>query len=184
MPLASTANFLRKSGWRPGLPLGLRGQLPDGYPGARGRKARQPLRTGPRWASGASTDGRCRAGTRPACCCRPGRRGPAFLVTKNFDALYSYNAAESYASPSRVLSDRLRGAARHRTPWPTDDPRCRASSGSELQALLAQRGYDVGEPDGRIGQKTRDAIKVVEQQIGIHPTGRPGGKVLQALRGR
>ncbi|HKH34656.1 MAG TPA: peptidoglycan-binding domain-containing protein, partial [Beijerinckiaceae bacterium] len=46
------------------------------------------------------------------------------------------------------------------------------------------RGYDVGEPDGRIGQKTRDAIKAIEQQVGIRPTGRPGGKVLAALRGR
>ena len=48
--------------------------------------------------------------------------------------------------------------------------------------LLASRGYDVGEPDGRIGQKTRDAIKDVERRIGMEPTGRPGGKVLGALR--
>ena len=49
-------------------------------------------------------------------------------------------------------------------------------------ALLARRGYDVGEPDGRIGQKTRDAIKDVEAKLGMRPTGRPGGRVLAALR--
>jgi peptidoglycan hydrolase-like protein with peptidoglycan-binding domain len=53
-----------------------------------------------------------------------------------------------------------------------------------LQERLAARGFDVGEPDGRVGQKTRDAVKSVEAQIGMPPTGRPGGKVLQALRGR
>ncbi|MBE7201472.1 MAG: peptidoglycan-binding protein, partial [Parafilimonas terrae] len=45
------------------------------------------------------------------------------------------------------------------------------------------RGYDVGEPDGKVGQKTRDAIKDVERRLGMTPTGRPGGKVLEALRG-
>ena len=106
-------------------------------------------------------------------------------MTKNFDALYSYNAAESYGLAIAVLSDRLRGAAGH--PGARGRPttrRCRARERRELQQLLAARGYDVGEPDGKVGQKTRDAIKAVESQIGMRPTGRPGGKVLQALRGR
>ncbi|WP_163363895.1 peptidoglycan-binding domain-containing protein, partial [Enterobacter cloacae] len=41
---------------------------------------------------------------------------------------------------------------------------------------------DVGEPDGRVGSKTREAIKDVERKLGMPPTGRPGGKVLEALR--
>ena len=53
----------------------------------------------------------------------------------------------------------------------------------ELQKLLTARGYDVGQPDGKIGQKTRDAIKDIERRIGIEQRGRPGGKVLEALRG-
>ena len=39
-------------------------------------------------------------------------------------------------------------------------------------------------PVGKIGQKTRDAIKQIEGQLGMRQTGRPGGKVLQALKGR
>ena len=53
----------------------------------------------------------------------------------------------------------------------------------DLQARLTARGYDVGEPDGKVGQKTRDAIKDVERRLGMTPTGRAGGKVLEALRG-
>ena len=52
----------------------------------------------------------------------------------------------------------------------------------ELQRRLTAQGYDVGEPDGKIGSKTREAIKSVEQQLGMRPTGRAGGKVLNALR--
>ena len=39
-----------------------------------------------------------------------GAGGPAFIVFRNYDAIYSYNAAESYAIAIAHLSDRLRGA--------------------------------------------------------------------------
>ncbi|HZY21894.1 MAG TPA: peptidoglycan-binding protein, partial [Beijerinckiaceae bacterium] len=108
----------------------------------------------------------------------------AFLVTKNFDALYSYNAAESYGLAIAVLSDRMRGAGPFVQSWPRDERVLSRAERYELQQLLAARGYDVGEPDGKVGQKTRDAIKTIESQIGMRQTGRPGGKVLQALKGR
>lgn len=51
-----------------------------------------------------------------------GPQGPGFLVFRNFDAIYSYNQAESYALAISHLPDRLAGHPRLRTPWPTDDP--------------------------------------------------------------
>jgi peptidoglycan hydrolase-like protein with peptidoglycan-binding domain len=108
--------------------------------------------------------------------------GPAFVVTRNFDALYSYNAAESYGLAIAILGDRLRGGPGIQAPWPTDDPPLSRAERRELQTLLTARGFDVGEPDGRVGQKTRDAIKQIEARLGMQPTGRPGGKVLDALR--
>jgi lytic murein transglycosylase len=182
--LGSTANFLKKAGWNSGLPWGYEVRLPRGYGGPSGRKDKRPVSA---WAAADLTrvDGRALSGEYAAGLLMPaGANGPAFLVTKNFDALYSYNAAESYGLAIAILSDRLRGGAGIQTPWPTDDPPLSRAERRELQRLLAARGYDVGEPDGRIGQKTRDAIKAIEQQVGIRPTGRPGGKVLAALRGR
>ena len=41
--LASTANYFRKSGWRPGLPWGFEVRLPPGYSGPSGRKAKQSM---------------------------------------------------------------------------------------------------------------------------------------------
>jgi hypothetical protein len=139
------------------------------------------------WASAGvrRIDGRPLSGDYAAGLLLPaGKNGPAFLVTKNFDALYSYNAAESYGLAIAILGDRMRGGPGVQAPWPTDDPPLSRTERRELQQLLTRRGYDVGEPDGKIGQKTRDAIKAIEQQIGMTPTGRPGGKVLAALRGR
>ena len=53
-----------------------------------------------------------------------------------------------------------------------------------MQRLLAARGYDVGEPDGAIGAKTRAAISDIQGKIGLAQNGRPSKKVLDALKGR
>jgi lytic murein transglycosylase len=180
--VGSTANFLKKAGWNSSLPWGFEVRIPQGYGGPSGRKTKRPVSS---WSALgiARIDGRPLSGDYPAGLLLPaGPNGPAFLVTKNFDALYSYNAAESYGLAIAVLSDRLRGLPGIRTAWPTDDPPLSRAERREMQRLLASRGYDVGEPDGRVGQKTRDAIKDVERRLGLAPTGRPGGKVLQALK--
>ena len=181
--LGSTANFLAKAGWVKGLPWGYEVRVPSGFDAAHaGRKAKRPVAS---WASMGVTriDGRPLSGDHPAAIIMPaGRDGPAFLVTKNFDAIFSYNGAESYALAIATLGDRLRGQPGIRTPWPTDDAGLSRAERRELQQRLARRGYDVGEPDGKIGQKTRDAIKEVERAIGVPATGRPGGRVLDALR--
>src|SRR5215204_3817028 len=182
--LGSTANFLRKAGWISGVPWGYEVQVPSGYGGTSGRGNKRPLSA---WAAAGITriDGRPLSGDYNAGLLLPaGANGPAFLVTRNFDALYSYNAAESYGLAIAILSERLRGNPGIRTAWPTDDPPLSRAERRELQRLLAARGYDVGEPDGKIGQKTRDAVKEIEKAMGMPLRGRPGGKVLAALRGR
>ena len=111
--LASTAHYLSKSGWRSGLPWGFEVKLPPGYSGPSGRKARQSMSF---WSAKGLTriDGRPLGGGDAALLLPAGRDGPAFLVTRNFDAVYSYNAAESYTLAACVLSDKLAGGLRHR----------------------------------------------------------------------
>jgi hypothetical protein len=85
-----------------------------------------------------------------------GREGPAFLVTRNFDVVYTYNAAESYTLAACVFSDRLGGGRGIVTPWPTDDLLLSRSGRKELQVLLQRRGYDIGgDPDGHVGTKSK-----------------------------
>jgi lytic murein transglycosylase len=180
--LHSTANFMAKAGWQTGNTWGYEVEVPEGYSGPSGRTSKHPVgfwaARGLKKVSGGALNGSGNAGLlMPA-----GRDGPAFLVFKNYDCAYSYNGADSYALAISMLSDRLKGRPGIQTAWPTDDPPLSRAERRVLQQKLAARGYDVGEPDGRVGQKTRDAIKEVERQIGMKPTGRPGGKVLQALR--
>ena len=182
--LGSTANYLRKSGWRPGGRWGFEVRLPDGYSGPAGRTNRQPMSS---WASRGITrlDGGGLGDGNAALLLPAGRNGPAFLVTKNFDAIYAYNAAESYALAIAVLSDQLRGRPGIQTPWPTDDPGLSRAERRELQTLLAAKGYDIGESaDGVIGTKSKEAIADFQSRAGLPRNGRASLKVLNALRGR
>ncbi len=181
--LGSTANFLHKSGFVHGLGWGFEVSLPERYSGPTGRRNRQPMSS---WAARGITrlDGSGLGEGSAALLLPAGRNGPAFLVTRNFDAIYSYNAAESYALAICILSDRLRGRPGIQTPWPTDDPGLSRAERRELQTLLIRRGYDLGEPDGVIGTKTKEAISEIESSVGMKRTGRAGLKVLNALRGK
>ena len=53
----------------------------------------------------------------------------------------------------------------------------------ELQTLLAARGHDIGEIDGMIGARSREAIKAEQARLGFEADGRAGRKILEALRG-
>lgn len=183
--LASTANFLDKAGWQSGQPWGFEVKLPAGFSlSGEGRRTKRPLSE---WAARGVRRGDgspLPAGTGPAGLLAPaGPQGPAFLVFRNFDALYSYNAAESYGLAIAHLSDRLRGGGAFSTPWPTDDPGLSRAERRELQGLLIQRGHDIGEVDGMLGERSRVAIRAEQQRLGHEATGRGGQKVLRALRG-
>ncbi len=180
--LASTANYLHKSGWRTGLPWGFEVKLPPGYSGPSGRKARQSMSF---WAAKGLTriDGRPPGAGDAALILPAGTEGPAFLVTRNFDAVYSYNPSEAYALAACVMADRLAGGPGVVAPWPTDDPLLPREGRKEVQVLLAQRGYDVGgPPDGDIGTKSRAAIADFQQKNGLEVNGRASVKVLAALK--
>lgn len=182
--LASTANFLKRAGWRSDLPWGFEVRLPRGMDTSdAGRRNKQPMAEwaarGVRRADGSALP----AGGAPAGLMLPaGREGPAFLVTRNFDALYSYNAAESYGLAIAHLSDRLRGAGSFVTAWPTDDPGLSRAERRELQQLLIERGHDIGAADGMIGARTREALKQEQLRLGLTADGRAGQRALVALR--
>ncbi|WP_449284049.1 lytic murein transglycosylase [Luteimonas yanweni] len=185
--LGSTANYLKRSGWRTGEPWGYEVQLPQGFNAAQaGRTNRKPLsewvKQGVRQVDGSAVGG-VAADARAAVILPAGAKGPAFLVFKNFDAIYSYNAAESYALAIAHLADRLRGGGGFATAWPTDDPGIGRAERRELQELLLARGHAIGEADGMVGTLTRRAIAVEQERLGFTPAdGRAGLRILTALR--
>ena len=183
--LASTANYLKRAGWTMGEPWGVEVRLPKGYAGPSGRKDRQPLQS---WLDrgikpiGKNPIAGVTASTPAALLLPAGTDGPAFLVFKNFNVVFSYNAAESYALSILHLSDRMQGSGVFVTPWPTDDAGISRAERREVQQRLLDKGFDIGEVDGMIGSKTREAIKQFQARSGLPADGRAGQRVLNALR--
>lgn len=182
--LASTANYLARSNWLSGEPWGFEVKLPAGLDASNaGRRNKQTMgewaKRGVRKVDGSALPtGNTSAGLLlPA-----GPNGPAFLVTRNFDAIFSYNAAESYALAIAHLADRIGGGSTFVTPWPTDDPGLSRAERREVQELLIARGHDIGAVDGIIGTNTRRVIQSIQPELGLEADGRAGKKLLEALR--
>ena len=186
--LASTANFLKKRGWQTGQPWGFEVTIPaDMSISGESRRNKKSLSS---WvdrglvrADGSPIIQGGLSGSSQAGLMSPaGSSGPMFLVFKNFDAIYSYNAAESYALAIAHLSDRLQGKPVFSKTWPTADAGTSRAERREIQYFLIKRGYDIGDADGLIGDKTRKAIIQEQNRLGLNPTGRAGQQILRAFR--
>ena len=186
--LASTANFLKKRGWQTGMPWGFEVRIPDDMSiGGESRRNKKSLSS---WMSrgvvradgSALIQGNLSSSSAAGLMAPAGANGPVFLVFKNFDAIYSYNAAESYALAIAHLSDRLQGSGGFSKAWPTDDAGTSRAERREIQQFLLNKGYDIGSVDGLIGDKSRQAIRQEQIRLGLSPTGRAGQQILAAFR--
>ena len=72
------------------------------------------------------------------------------------------------------------------SPTSRDNSRCVLTRAEryELQQLLAQQGYDIGEPDGRLGPRSRNALRAFQTAVGAVPDGFASATILDRLRAR
>ncbi len=119
-----------------GCPGDTRSSCRSGYSGPSGRKNRHPPSF---WAAKGlkRVDGSAPTGADVGLLLPAGAGGPAFLVTRNFDALYTYNAAEIYALAIGHLADRITGGGPLAGAWPTDDPGLSRIERREVQTQTA-----------------------------------------------
>ena len=182
--LASTANYLKKRGWKKGIPWGWEVTLPSRFNYRMAGK--DGMRSVADWAKlGVRPADRGNfgvAGAQARLLLPVGRHGPAFLVTDNFDAILAYNRSNSYALAVAHLADRLRGKGPFVAQWPRDMKLLTHSDNKELQRLLSERGFDTGGTTGNIGPRTRSAISRYQHRIGETPDGYADARLLERLR--
>jgi hypothetical protein len=182
--VASTANNLRMDGWVSGQNWGYEVALPQNFnylfaDSSRQMTVQQWQSLGVRRAEGTPFP---RAYDRADLLLPAGVRGPALLMLHNFSVIMKYNPAEAYALAIGHLADRLRGGGRFVHHWPRDERVLTQQERYQMQQLLAQRGYKIGEPDGFIGPQTRLAIRDFQESVGEIPDGFASSEVLNRLR--
>lgn len=182
--LASTANYLRRFGWQTGKTWGYEVTLPNGYDytisGLGKRKTlAQWARLGIKRPNGY---GFPRPSDQAELLLPAGARGPAFLVLKNFRTLMRYNVSVSYVLAVGHLGDRLLGYGPFHRPWPKEDRLLKYVEQKEIQSLLIQKGYKIGKVDGKMGGRTKSALRDFQRRKGLPADGHPSYAVLEHLR--
>jgi membrane-bound lytic murein transglycosylase B len=181
--LASTANYLKVHGWRPGETWGYEVKLPAGFNAAQGKSmGAVPLA---QWSKLGVTRANGRAFPRPADQGRlimpSGPSGPALLVLPNFRVIKRYNNSDNYALAVGYLADRIRGGEAWTTPFPIDQLLSEAER-MEMQRLLKARGYPISKIDGQLGAETRAAIHAFQIKTNTAADGQPTPDVLDRLK--
>ncbi|HET9714551.1 MAG TPA: lytic murein transglycosylase [Pseudolabrys sp.] len=184
--IASTANNLKKDGWNTGQTWGYEVVVPATFnfllaDRTRTMSIREWERHGIKRPSGQPFP---RPDDHAFLLLPAGVQGPGFLMLENFGVIMKYNPAEAYALAIGHLADRLRGGGPLVQNWPRYERVLSRTERLELQELLARHGYDVGEPDGQVGIRTRAAIREFQAKIGRVPDGFASAAVLNQLRAR
>jgi lytic murein transglycosylase len=183
--IASTANNLKKDGWATGQTWGYEAVVPERFNFMLADRAR--VMTMQEWMrAGISRPGGKafpRLDDRAYLLMPAGAQGPGFLMLQNFRVIMKYNPSEAYALAIGYLADRLRGGEPFVQPWPRYERVLSRDERLELQQQLADRGFDVGTPDGQLGGRTRAALRQFQARIGLVPDGFASAAILERLRG-
>jgi lytic murein transglycosylase len=182
--VASSANYIRASGWQRGEPWLEEVRLPERLPWEQaGLTIRLPRAQWANWGVTRADGEPLPADDLPASLhLLMGRNGPAFLVYPNFDVYTEWNRSWNYATTAAYLATRIAGApplSPGRAPVEVLD----AAAIREMQQLLMRRGFgDVGIADGRLGIATRAAIRQAQLRYGLPADTYPSMELLERLR--
>ena len=101
------------------------------------------------------------------------RRLPCSLATRSSLSLHWYRVSRlmrlAFVLVTVALSSALPVQSQER------------SAARTVQQVLVQRGYAIGAVDGLWGPRSLAALKDLQTQLGIEPTGQPDATTLEAL---
>ncbi|MEM9846038.1 MAG: lytic murein transglycosylase [Pseudomonadota bacterium] len=179
--LASTAAYLKRFGWRKGMPWGVEVRVPRGA--SFGDTKRMPSDWAARGVVG--IDGRPVPNHGSARIFQPaGPNGASFMLFANFDVIKRYNNSDFYALGVGHLSDRIGGGSPIQASWPRGYTPVSFEQRKEIQRLLKRKGYPLEKIDGIIGPNSRKSIAAYQRSVGMTPDGNASAEVLKKLRGR
>lgn len=181
---ASSANFLRSVGWRPGEEWGEEVILPDGFDyaladGSTDRTLSEWNRLGVRRANGERLPESEFSGP---ILLPGGHRAPAFLLYPNFKIIKRWNNSNLYAIAIGHLADRIVGRGPFVKSRPPGEEPLRRDEVEEIQRRLVMLGFDAGEPDGIVGPMTRSAARDFQRSVGMPADGHADTVLLERLR--
>lgn len=184
--LASAENYLTELGWKKDEPWGVRVQLPWDF--ELKDAVRKNYKTVAEWKqAGVKTY----AGNalpfaddlKAAVMLPDGYKGPAYLVTSNFNRIMIWNHSDNYALAVAILADY---AAHPEKKWVPMTASQQYTMNSE-EILQIQKFYNRYfkkniKEDGRLGSQTRAAVKALQKAAKLPQDGYPDYRLLQKVQ--
>ena len=183
--IGSTANFIKDLGWRAGEPWIEEVRVTKELAWDQADlEIEHPRSQWAQWGVQSVTGKLPADGLKASLMLPMGRNGPAFLAYPNFRIYTKWNNSLTYATTAAHLAARMNGAPAMSRGHGQPIASLSYEQVKELQIILARRGFDVGEADGKIGAGTRKAVKAMQLKYGQPPDSYPTPELLAALRGR
>ena len=176
--LMSAANLLSALGWQAGQPALAEITVPDTLDWAK-TGLNHPASAADWQARGVAGRNAPLADLPGAVVLPMGRHGPAFMAYPNFEVYFDWNQSFTYVLTAAYFATRLDGAPVYDAGNP--DPGLSGDQMIALQDKLAARGHDVGGSDGILGEKTREAVQVEQQRLGLPADAWPTAELLSRL---
>ena len=183
--LASTANYLRRHGWKADKTWGVEVNLATGFPYHLAEDT--VLSIGSWQVRGASLAedrkwSKDELGDSARLLLPAGANGPKLLISGNFRVIKRYNNSTAYALGVGLLARALVDETGLITAWPRDVKPLRRAQIKQMQELLKSNGHDPGGADGLAGPNTRRALRAYQQRIGLLADGFASEQMLQNLK--
>lgn len=185
--IASAENYLTKLGWKKDEPWGMRVQLPWDFDFK--EVGRQNKKTVAEWKkNGILTFAGKKLpyddDMKGSIILPDGRKGPAYIVFGNFNRVMIWNRSDNYAIAVVTLADYI---ANRKQNWtPLDVTGQYVMNNEEIE--LIQKFYNKTvkgtklKADGKLGPKTRAAVKVLQHKARLPEDGYPDYRLLEKIK--
>ena len=181
---ASAANYLSKIGWKKDVPWGMEVSLPWNFDYA--QTGRQYVKTVREWQKlGVKTRDNKKIRLNPelkgAVIVPEGKKGRAYLVLDNFFKIMIWNRSENYSLGVGLLADYVKSGQKWQKLKQRPGLRLKTDDVLKIQSFINRQGWFKLDEDGKLGSKTREAIKGVQRKAKLPQDGYPDYQLLQKI---
>jgi membrane-bound lytic murein transglycosylase B len=182
--MASAANYLSSIGWKKDEKWGMEVSLPWNFDFSQSDLSKKQTiaywnKIGVRNAKGKKI--KLSKKLKAAIIVPEGRKGAAYLVLNNFYKIKSWNNSENYALAIGILSDYIKTNKKWKEIIPHPATRVKSKDILKIQTLLNKIGLYNLKEDGKLGKKTKSAIKEIQAKVMLPQDGFPDHRFIQKI---
>ena len=181
---ASAANYLTTIGWKKDIPWGMRVSLPWNFDYTlTGRHKDLTVKTlnkiGVRTLRGKKIN--LSPELKVSIITPEGKNGNAYLITDNFYKIMHWNRSENYALAVGILADYVKSGKKWQKIEQNKVHKVKTDDVLKIQSFINKFGWSKLDEDGKLGSKTRDAIKKVQKKAMLPQDGYPDYQLIRKI---